>query len=92
VHETTRKICRLLDINPLNLIASGAMLIATKIDKAEETVKALEAKGIAASIIGKLVEDSSTRNIVESDGSEVPLSQPVEDALWDALLKPISKE
>ena len=92
LHETTRKICSVLGINPLNLIASGAMLIATKTDKAEETLQVLEKKGIAASIVGQLVEDASIRNIIESDGSEVPLTQPVEDALWDALSKPIGKK
>lgn len=92
VHETTRQICNILEINPLNLIASGAMLIATKTDKAKEIVKVLGEKGIPASVIGQLVKDSSTRNIVEPDGSENPLPQPAEDALWAALSKPIKSK
>jgi hydrogenase maturation factor len=91
VHEATHQICNLLRINPLNLIASGAMLIATKANKAKEILQALEANGIAATIIGKLVSDISIRNIVESDGSELPLPQPAEDALWDALETDIQK-
>ncbi|MFX0169047.1 MAG: AIR synthase family protein [Candidatus Hodarchaeota archaeon] len=91
IPHATQKICKQLDINPLNLIASGAMLIATKANKAKEVLEVLEKAGIVASVIGRLVEDPHTRIIVELDGSEKPLSRPAEDALWDALSKPVKK-
>jgi hydrogenase expression/formation protein HypE len=89
IHEETRKICQALDINPLNLIASGAMIMAVKANKAKELVQALEQEGISASIIGHLVKDPSTRQIIESNGSKARLHHTSEDALWTALEKPL---
>jgi hydrogenase maturation factor len=89
IHEETRLICDLLQINPLNLIASGAMLMAVKPSKARKVLTALEQIDVDASIIGKLVENPKTRVITEQDGSQNLLRQPKEDALWQALINPI---
>ncbi len=89
IHEETRQICSLLEINPLNLIASGAMLMAVKSSKTQKVLAALNQIGIDASIIGKLVENPKTRLITELDGSQNPLPQPKEDALWQALVNPL---
>jgi hydrogenase maturation factor len=85
IHEETRAICEIFEINPLELIASGAMLIAVKKESATQVLTGLQEAKIQASVIGKLVAAPQTRVIVESDGSQVPLPQPVTDALWDAL-------
>jgi hydrogenase maturation factor len=87
IHEETAQICQLLEINPLNLIASGAMLIAVESDRASTVLQILEAEGITASVIGRLVEDSNQRTIIEQDGTVKPLPQPATDALWEALTK-----
>ncbi len=89
IQKETRLICNLLQINPLNLIASGAMLIAVKPSKAHKVLNALELIGVDASIIGKLVENPKNRLITEKDGSQNPLPQPREDALWQALVNPL---
>lgn len=89
IHEETQQICQIFDINPLNLIASGAMIMAVKSNKVKELIQALEQAGISVSIIGHLVKDASIRNIVEPDGSETRLQHTSEDALWAALEKPL---
>lgn len=89
IHEETHQICNFLGLDPLNLIASGAMLIAVKASKEQEVLSVLQKAGIQSSIIGKLVEDPAIRLIVEPDGSKKPLPQPSEDALWEALSKPL---
>ncbi len=85
IHEETRAICDIFNINPLNLISSGAMLIAVKKESSNEVLSILQEVKIQASIIGKLVADPQTRLIVEPDGSHNKLQQPETDALWDAL-------
>jgi hydrogenase expression/formation protein HypE len=89
IHDETHQICNLLGLDPLNLISSGAMIIAAKSSKVNEVLRALQESGIQSSIIGKLVEDPAIRLIIEPDGSKTPLQQPTEDALWDALIKPL---
>ena len=87
IHEETRLICEILEIDPLTLIASGAMIIAAKEERASNVISALRENNISASIIGQLVTDSSVRLFKEPDGSETPLLLPKEDAIWQALKK-----
>lgn len=89
IHNETTQICNLLDVNPLDLIASGAMLIAVEEQQASNLLKTLKKDGIPAAIIGRLVKDSKQRAIIDFDGSLKPLVQPVTDALWAALSKPL---
>ncbi len=89
IHEETHQICNLLSLDPLNLISSGTMLIAAKASKANEVLSVLKEAGIQSSIIGQLVEDPAIRLIIEPDGSKKTLPQPSEDALWQALIKPL---
>lgn len=89
IHEETRKICEVLEIDPMNLIASGAMLIAVQSNKSTAVIQALRKGGISAEIIGELVRDSNIRVITGEDGAQQPLEQPKQDALWEALVKPL---
>ncbi|MBO5775971.1 MAG: hypothetical protein J6V83_05550 [Clostridia bacterium] len=54
VSELTLKITSALKVNPYRLISSGSMLIVT--GSANEAIRALNAKGIDATVIGKVVE------------------------------------
>jgi hydrogenase maturation factor len=51
----TAALCEALDLNPLGLIASGALLIAAPPDDADDVAEALEREGIAAARIGEVV-------------------------------------
>ncbi|MGC9523355.1 MAG: AIR synthase family protein [Anaerolineae bacterium] len=53
----TLAICEQLELDPLGLIASGALLIAVAPSDAEAVVGALEAEGIAAAVIGSIRQD-----------------------------------
>ncbi len=50
IKDVTRKMCAALDIDPMRLISSGAMLIACP--NGEEIVKGLKEMGINAAVIG----------------------------------------
>jgi len=76
----TAAICGALDVNPLALIGSGAMLIATA--GPTETLGALSEAGIPATPIGILT--AHERTIIRSK-SRAPLVPPERDELWRIL-------
>lgn len=67
-----RAICDALALDPLGLIASGALLAALPSSEAERLIGALNEEGIPASIIGSVTPASEGLRIV-SDGMERPL-------------------
>ena len=84
--KATRLICDSLQINPLELISSGSMLISCESEKAADVIGELESVGVGATIIGSVVSDSSRRKI-RVDGLLQDLQRPTTDALWPALKK-----
>ncbi len=52
--EATRTLCEMYELNPLGVISSGALLIASDPDKSEMILQALGTTGISTAIIGKL--------------------------------------
>lgn len=85
IHEETLEICRFFKIDPLQLISSGALLIATKHDFAEKILKVLKKRGIRAAVIGEFLKETKERILINKNGSETPLVRPVSDHLWAAL-------
>jgi len=53
VFPETELLCRKLKIDPLGLIASGALLIVVSPEDSPRVIRALQKKGIAAKVIGK---------------------------------------
>lgn len=87
VKMETRKICNHFHIDPLHLIASGALLIATEIEKTDNIIESLKSKGIHASIIGEFLQNPKERIIVQKNNKTQPLQKPSSDHLWKALAK-----
>lgn len=56
VFDETSSFCRALELNPLGLIASGALLLAVEAQDSAHIVQALAAQGIDAAVIGCVVE------------------------------------
>lgn len=56
VFAETRAFCRSLGLDPLGLIASGALLLAASPQDSGQMVSSLGAAGIGASVIGQVVE------------------------------------
>ncbi len=57
----TRAICAALDLDPLGLIASGALLISVAHEDAEAVVAALNAEGLGAAVIGAVDAEPGVR-------------------------------
>jgi hydrogenase maturation factor len=87
VREETKKICAHFQINPLNLIASGALLVAAEAEKADAIIECLGGKGIQASLIGEFLPNPEERVIVQKNKKLQPLPKPASDHLWAALAK-----
>lgn len=71
--DETRQICDALDLDPLGLIASGALLAVVIEEDVDQTLNAVRQVGIDASKIGNLVEDPSDRIMMTEVGqSSIP--------------------
>jgi len=87
VAEETMEICKFFEINPLQLISSGAMLVAAKPEFAEDIITKLRREKIEASVIGEFLKNPKMRIIVHKDKRGKILPRPECDHLWLALKK-----
>ncbi|MFZ1039251.1 MAG: AIR synthase family protein [Candidatus Bathyarchaeia archaeon] len=87
VRPETTEICNFFEIDPLQLTASGSLLIAVERDSADRVVGILSKEGITAEVIGEFLPSVEERIIIQEDGSSENLVRPVSDHLWSALEK-----
>jgi hydrogenase maturation factor len=85
VEPETKKIVTLFQIDPLQLISSGSLLITCNPQSSKRIIEAFRIKGIDSSIIGEVLEDPDKRIIVRKGGFVETLHYPESDALWTAL-------
>jgi hydrogenase expression/formation protein HypE len=85
VEPETAKICSHFDLDPLQLIGSGALLIAVEPEKAEATIESLRQRQIQAAVIGEFVADKTQRLLTQKNGTVQVLPRPASDHLWKAL-------
>jgi len=64
----TVAVCEALGLDPLGLIASGALLAAVAPEESAPMLAALEASGLEASVIGQVVEGPPSVEIFEEGG------------------------
>ena len=87
IAQETSKICEFFQIDPLQLIASGSLLIAAEEGSGQEIVRVLKKNQIIANIIGELLPSQKKKVIIRKDGSVEGLDKPESDHLWIALAK-----
>ena len=88
IEPETAEICDFFRIDPLQVIASGSLLIAVEGNSADKVVKALERNHIEAAVIGEFVSSPKERLITRENSKVERLVRPVADHLWQALEKP----
>ena len=81
IRPETLAICSKLSVDPLRLIASGTMLVASP--EPERTASALTERGIATSEIGHFHSDGD-RKLITPEGP-LPLEPPARDEIWRIL-------
>ncbi len=87
IPEETRRICAYFEIDPLQLISSGSLLIVAKEEKTEEILDELSQNDICASVIGEVTKRNLGRKMVTKKREPINLVRPVSDHLWAALAK-----
>jgi hydrogenase expression/formation protein HypE len=70
----TLAVAAALSIDPLGMLASGSLLIATRPEDAPSIVRDIEAAGIPVSVIGRLTYDPEEASIIV-DGEKRPLPE-----------------
>jgi len=85
IEPETAKICRYYEINPLQLISSGALLISADPQTATKIIQDLTDQHIYADIIGEFLPNANKRLLIKSDNSAEDLPRPTSDHLWTAL-------
>jgi len=85
VEPETAKICRFYEIDPLQLISSGALLVAANVEAADKIIDKLCSNRIYADVIGEFTKTPEKRIFVKSDGTAEMLPRPSSDHLWMAL-------
>jgi hydrogenase expression/formation protein HypE len=80
VFPETATFCRELGLDPLGLIASGALLVAAAPQESAAMLAALQAEGIGASIIGRVVDGPPAVYRTTPEGP-VPLPKFARDEL-----------
>jgi hydrogenase maturation factor len=83
VRAATRAVCAALGVDPLRLIASGALLIAGP--DGDGMVRGLRAAGIEAAQIGALTQVDQGRRLFHADGSAEPVDSVGRDELYRVL-------
>jgi len=74
IFPETVAFCRVLDLDPLGLIASGALLVAAAPEESVRMVEALALEGISAAVIGTAVEGPVGVQVRTPDGlAPVPI-------------------
>ena len=71
--DITRTLCDMFELNPLGVISSGAMLIASEPEKGETICQALDTAGINADIIGKFLPSEDGFWLEDTTGTQQPL-------------------
>ena len=80
VLEETRRICQRFELDPLRLIASGALLLATPPNATAAVTSALDAAGVPSAVIGK-VRPASFGVLLWDRGRHRPLAPAARDEL-----------
>jgi hydrogenase maturation factor len=85
VQPETAKICRHFDLDPLQLIGSGALLISAERTKAAKIIRNLKKHQIHAAVIGEFLHDPANRVLIQENTGLSKLPRPTSDHLWRAL-------
>ncbi|MCS7197277.1 MAG: AIR synthase family protein [Candidatus Bipolaricaulota bacterium] len=90
IAEETRQICELFEIDPYSSLSEGTLLISARPAKAHAVVATLQAKGIAASIIGEITPPEEGCKLISDDGIR-ELEPPREDPYWKAFWRAVDQ-
>ncbi|MCQ5375576.1 MAG: AIR synthase-related protein [Methanomassiliicoccales archaeon] len=80
-------ICEIFDIDPIEAISEGSLIITADVQKSSQIVDNLRRSGINASVIGKVIDSTEKRILKRKSGEIVPLRIPEQDPFWPVFFK-----
>jgi len=80
VFPETDMICRELAVDPMKLLASGALLIVVAPDNVDSVLKAVKTTGVSVAVIGE-VRPSNEGITIVTNGRVEPLAPAVRDEI-----------
>lgn len=83
IRDDTRRFCEMLGLDPLGIISSGSLLIASDPDATGRIIEALHAAGIAAVRIGAITREGPVELL--KDGEKLPMPRFDRDEVSRAL-------
>ena len=85
VSNETQTICNILNIDPLKILGSGALLIVTQSNKVNAVKSSLQKEGILASVIGEITSLENGRKLIKPDGTSTEIIPPEQDHVYKVL-------
>jgi hydrogenase expression/formation protein HypE len=85
IAKATSKICDALDVDPLKLMASGALIIVADKGKAKKILKVLEENKINAAIIGEILDRDEGKILTRRDGNILSITAVDQDEVYRIL-------
>jgi len=89
--DEVRMVCEAFAIDPVRAIAEGSLLVTVRPDKSRRVLERLRRKGIAASVVGRVLRDRRRRTIRRLDGRAEKLAVPDQDPFWPAFFQGLEK-
>ena len=89
--DAVLKTCEVFDIDPYKAISEGTLVAAAKPDRTDEILKALDAAGIPASVVGELTEPDTGVVVIDEEGRH-PLVHPEIDPFWGKFEEYLGKQ
>jgi hydrogenase maturation factor len=89
--DEVRMVCEAFAIDPVRAIAEGSLLVTVRPDKSPRVLARLRRKGIAASVVGRVLRDRRRRTIRRLDGRAEKLAVPDQDPFWPAFFQGLEK-
>lgn len=89
--DEVRMVCEAFAIDPVRAIAEGSLLVTVRPDKSRRVLARLRRRGIAASVVGRVLRDRRRRTIRRLDGRTEKLAVPDQDPFWPAFFQGLKK-
>ncbi|MEQ8470319.1 MAG: AIR synthase family protein [Marinoscillum sp.] len=90
VREEVQAVCNLFEIDPLESIGAGSMIISVKNGSEEKLINALRVNGIDAHVIGQFV-DKSKYDLIDANGRKSTYVYTGIDPYWEAFFKSLKQ-
>lgn len=89
--DEVRMVCEAFAIDPVRAIAEGSLLVTVRPGKSGRVLARLRRKGIAASVVGRVLADRRRRILRRADGRAEKLAVPAQDPFWPAFFQGLKK-